>query len=249
MDQGFGAAWIKVRSEYLRSRRFCIKCAGLGLQVAATTVGHVRPHDGDEALLWDRTNWQALCEAHRTVGGEAEAASPLGSLVARRMIYARKGVAWASSRAWRHDVKRADIDALRAVKARLDRDVIAGAAKDVSALVGLLFGSLPGWMVSTTAVGHSRRPDSFAVRLAEAVAGDLGRPFAKVFSDRFVTGSSHPKGFANLPVLQLCREVMSPVLLVDDVATSGWHMEEALTKLRGLGVSSFGAVWICGTVR
>lgn len=115
--------------------------------------------------------------------------------------------------------------------------------------MALLFGSLPGWTVLSTAVGHSRRPDSFAVRLAEAVAKEISRPFVKIFADRFVSGGSHPKEFANLPALQLRAEVTSPILLVDDVATSGWHMEEALTKLRSLGAPAFGVAWISGTVK
>jgi adenine/guanine phosphoribosyltransferase-like PRPP-binding protein len=41
----------------------------------------------------------------------------------------------------------------------------------------------------------------------------------------------------------------SPVLIIDDLATSGWHMEEALGLIRGLGLAGFGIVWISGTVQ
>jgi len=39
-----------------------------------------------------------------------------------------------------------------------------------------------------------------------------------------------------------------PALVVDDVATSGCHMEEALQALRSRAVDAFGVVWISGEV-
>jgi hypothetical protein len=71
----------------------------------------------------------------------------------------------------------------------------------------------------------------------------------KVWRDRFVTGSSHPKEFRKLPPLTW-QDAPPPglVLLVDDVATSGWHLEEALTALRAAGHLALGLAWISGTV-
>ncbi len=134
-------------------------------------------------------------------------------------------------------------------KLDLDRGVLRTAAGDVSDTIGLMFGPMTGWTISTTAVGHSRHPDSFAVRLARLVARRRQRPFAKIFDDRFVTGVSHPKEFRDLPPLRLRWRRKSPILLVDDVATSGWHLEEALTLLRDRGIQAFGIVWISGTVK
>jgi hypothetical protein len=39
------------------------------------------------------------------------------------------------------------------------------------------------------------------------------------------------------------------VLVIDDLATSGWHIEEALGMIRALELPAFGAVWIAGTVK
>ena len=113
----------------------------------------------------------------------------------------------------------------------------------------MLFGPLRGWTVSTVAVDHSRRPDSFAVRLAQGVAAELDLRFAKIFADRFVAGVSHPKEFSKLPPLQRAVDPTEPVLLVDDVATSGWHLEEAITNLRGCGIACLAVTWISGTIR
>jgi 5-methylcytosine-specific restriction protein A len=39
-------------------------CAKQGLQVQATIVDHIKRHGGDQALFWDKTSWQSLCEPH-----------------------------------------------------------------------------------------------------------------------------------------------------------------------------------------
>ncbi|UFW75494.1 phosphoribosyltransferase [Bradyrhizobium sp. WU425] len=231
----------------MKARRFCLRCAERGSRTASSIVGRIRP---DESLHWDRLNWIALCNEHGD-GTEknSTAEEPFFPLTSRRALYSRKGITWAAARAWRSDSKKADIEWLKAAKASLDPRAIDGGADDVSRLAGDLFGALSGWTVSSTAVGHSRRPDSFAVRLAEGVAARLSLPFVKVFADRFVSGVSHPKEFRNLPPLQLQSGIGTPILLVDDVATSGWHMEEAANVLRPFGYPVFGSVWISGAVK
>ncbi|WP_439618321.1 hypothetical protein [Shinella sp.] len=176
-------------------------------------------------------------------------ASPLGSLVSRRSIYTRNGIAWLSVRAWSSRARKEDVAALRSAKRSVDQVVIDGAAAEIADFAGMLIGRPVDWMVSTVAVGHSRRPDSFAVRMAEAVAGRLDVPFSKLFADRFVDGVSHPKEFSKLPQLNMLVQPTQPVILVDDVATSGWHLEEALTRLRQSGVPAMAIAWISGTVK
>jgi len=49
--------WRKARKEYLQYHPACVEC-----RHAATVVDHIVPHRGNEDLLWDRSNWQALCK-------------------------------------------------------------------------------------------------------------------------------------------------------------------------------------------
>ncbi len=77
----------------------------------------------------------------------------------------------------------------------------------------------------------------------------LGFTFRKVFKDRYVSGVSHPKEFAKLDPIEIEAEPPEKlVLVIDDVATSGWHMEEALNTLRSIGVMAIGATWLAGNV-
>jgi hypothetical protein len=180
--------------------------------------------------------------------GFADAPAPLGALVYRPTLYRRNGVAWSSVRSWRADARGRDLTRLKLCKAALDGAVIEAAAAEIAALTGLLFGSLLGWSVTTVACGHSRRSDCFGKRLGQTAALALQLPFIEIFEDRFVSSSSHPKEFRKLPSLVWRTKPCSPVLIIDDLATSGWHMEEALGRVRDLQLPSFGIAWISGTV-
>ena len=48
--------WRKLRYAFLKAHPVCAVCGGL-----ATTVDHIIPHRGDEALFYDEGNLQALC--------------------------------------------------------------------------------------------------------------------------------------------------------------------------------------------
>ena len=61
-SRGYNNKWRKVRAAYLRKHPLCVKCMADGKFVAATVVDHVIPHRGDAALMWDESNWQALCK-------------------------------------------------------------------------------------------------------------------------------------------------------------------------------------------
>lgn len=54
--------WRKARSAFLDRHPLCADCLSLGLMVEAREVDHIKPHRGDARLMWDRSNWQALCK-------------------------------------------------------------------------------------------------------------------------------------------------------------------------------------------
>jgi hypothetical protein len=47
--------------------------------------------------------------------------------------------------------------------------VISAAAGEIAGLLRLLFGHFAGWIATSVACGHSRRPDCFGKRLGGAV--------------------------------------------------------------------------------
>ena len=166
---------------------------------------------------------------------QREEADLLGSVMFRPTVFRRNDIGWIAACAWRSAAKADDIAALKRAKRELDPGLIGNVADSVATLIRQLYGGRSAGAISTVPCGHSRRPDCFGKQLAQAVARSLGLPFLQVFADRPCSGVSHPKEFRKLPPLQQIADPVSSMILVDDLATSGWHVEESLTALRRLG--------------
>lgn len=54
--------WRKLRKQFLHEHPLCVECKGEGIISPSEVVDHVKPHEGDERLFWDESNWQALCK-------------------------------------------------------------------------------------------------------------------------------------------------------------------------------------------
>lgn len=61
-SRGYNSRWRKLSQQYLRKHPMCVHCLQQGRYVPATVVDHIIPHRGDSALMWDESNWQALCK-------------------------------------------------------------------------------------------------------------------------------------------------------------------------------------------
>lgn len=60
--RGYNSKWRRLSKQYLRKHPMCARCMQQGRYVPATVVDHIIPHRGDSALMWDESNWQALCK-------------------------------------------------------------------------------------------------------------------------------------------------------------------------------------------
>ncbi|MBS6156854.1 MAG: HNH endonuclease [Sutterella sp.] len=64
-QRGYGSKWQRLRAQFLKSHPLCEECKRQGRLTKATDVDHIIPHHGDPKLMWDQSNWQALChECH-----------------------------------------------------------------------------------------------------------------------------------------------------------------------------------------
>ena len=61
-QRGYTGRWRKARVGFLNKHPLCAECERNGLITEATVVDHIIPHKGDDALFWDRNNWQPLCK-------------------------------------------------------------------------------------------------------------------------------------------------------------------------------------------
>ncbi|MHA6692046.1 HNH endonuclease signature motif containing protein [Devosia sp. A449] len=56
--RGYDHAWRKARAEFLVLNPWC---SWPGCNAPASVVDHIMAHRGNQALFWNRANWQALC--------------------------------------------------------------------------------------------------------------------------------------------------------------------------------------------
>lgn len=60
--RGYGSKWQKVSRAYLRRNPLCVRCLADGRYTQATVTDHIIPHRNRPELLWNKTNFQALCK-------------------------------------------------------------------------------------------------------------------------------------------------------------------------------------------
>ncbi len=62
-SRGYNSKWRRVRAAYLRKHPLCVICLRNGRYVQATVVDHIIPHRNRPELMWDESNFQALCKS------------------------------------------------------------------------------------------------------------------------------------------------------------------------------------------
>jgi predicted amidophosphoribosyltransferase len=85
-----------------------------------------------------------------------------------------------------------------------------------------------------------------SLKIARALGQELFLPVIQAFIPQPAKGVSHPKENLNRPALVVARTIAEPTLLIDDVATSGAHIEEATKLLKPTSKAVMSIVWIGG---
>lgn len=94
--RGYGYDWQQARAEHLAANPLCVICQRKGRVRQATHVDHIKPHNGDPVIFWDRTNWQSLCaHCHNAIKQRMERAIYAGA----KRVNTRTRVQHASARA------------------------------------------------------------------------------------------------------------------------------------------------------
>jgi len=171
----------------------------------------------------------------------------LASLLPRPTLFQRNQVRWIAACAWRTQLKSQGLAALKTAKQELDPSLVAEGAAAIVQLIREIYGPKPVGAITCIPCGHSRRPDCFGKQLAQVAARNMELPFLQVFADRPCPGASHPRQSIGLPPLQRIADPPRSMILIDDLATSGRHIEESMLALRDLGVAVSSLVWISGS--
>jgi predicted amidophosphoribosyltransferase len=189
---------------------------------------------------------------------EARAASPASAmersgplarfldetLVRSQRLYRRNETNYVGIRRWRSAIKPHQISALRALKSDLPDEFVIGVARELADAVRAVYGSPEACVVVPVPCGHSGN-NCLSQRLGRALAEELGIKSVDAFEPiETAKGSSHPKKNSKRGSMRLKEPIDQPVILVDDVATSGSHIDEAATALRPHVSSVWPVAWI-----
>ncbi|MGL4240652.1 MAG: hypothetical protein ACRCTI_06015 [Beijerinckiaceae bacterium] len=179
-------------------------------------------------------------------GENATAEFLMETLVRRRALRGRKDVSYVTLRSWRNSIRAHQISALKALKRNAPEMVAGEIAAEIRDDIRSLFGAGGFSAVVPMPCGHSAPGRCLSEAIARSLAKELALPHARALALTPESGSSHPKANTKRQPMRLLTPVEGSVLLVDDVATSGRHIEEATQLLRGAGASVLAIAWIGG---
>jgi hypothetical protein len=221
--------------------------AGAEFNLSALRFDCDNPHKKYLLVLLDTRNGEQHllkdCASEFTPELDVAGGFLLETLIGKRRLITRQDVSYHALFRWRAPLKDYQLSALKQIKQHRPPAFIDRVAEQFAAASLALFGKSALRTVANVACGHGG-PNCFAHGLAAAVADKVGLPFVEVFAPLNVAGSSHPRKNARRPAMQLIQVPEGPVLLIDDVASSGSHIAEATKALRDAGCSTFPMAWI-----
>lgn len=168
------------------------------------------------------------------------------TLVARRRVNSRRDTSYITMRSWRRSIRAHQITALKAVKHHNPRALAIIASEEIALDIKTLIGAQAFRGVVPIPCGHSSADKCMSEMIAQELGARLGLPVIRALHVGKSSGSSLPKANLKRPKMKLLTPVVGPVILVDDVATSGEHMREARELLMASCGSVFAIAWIGG---
>lgn len=165
------------------------------------------------------------------------------TLIASVRYLQRGGMGYHALRRWRSAVKPWQMLAITQLKQARSAAFADMVAAEMADAADKLFGRGSAHVVAAVPCGHSGS-NCMAEMIARRVATALDLEFVEAFEQLAVTGSSHPRRNARRPAMRARTAVTAPVLLIDDIATSGSHIAEAKRHLREASPAVFPLVWL-----
>ncbi|MEM1038746.1 MAG: hypothetical protein AAGI12_04680 [Pseudomonadota bacterium] len=171
------------------------------------------------------------------------------SFVFETLIYQPKlrvnnDLGYVAIRRWNQKVKRRQLSAMRAVKKEPSRDFINEVSAEICRFADSFIG-VENFDCVVPVPGGTSKNMAFSHRLAAAVGLLAGLPNIQAFQRISSTAtSSHPINNAVRGRMRLKQVPSGNVLLIDDVVTSGSHLNEATQRLRAHCSGVVAVAWI-----
>jgi hypothetical protein len=168
----------------------------------------------------------------------------LKTLIPHRLLHSRKDTAFVAVRRWRKPIKDAQVSAMQSLKLCPSPAAVEAMAKEICDVVGELHGFSAFSAVVPVPGGSSGMEKCLSVLLAEKVASKMGVPCQNCLMGQGTPGASHPRKSKNLGLFKSRAPINGHVLIIDDVTTTGTHLEMATKTIRALGATASAIAWI-----
>jgi hypoxanthine-guanine phosphoribosyltransferase len=178
------------------------------------------------------------------IGTDAIVAFLARTLPKHPTLKVRDGIAYTVVRRWRSQLKETQVAAIQALKISNDSVTAELAATEIVETVSKLFAGMKFDTVVPIPGGSSGMINSLSFQIGERVATKIKVPFLNCLESKTDIGSSHPKKSLKLKPYTVLGKISGTVLLVDDIATTGTHLQKAHLALTNHGVAVFAIAWI-----
>ncbi len=229
------------RSYSVRASPF--RPAGFDQDLLDITVLETTGHVEHQSKLSGQIDGFAEAAPHIT---DAAGQFLLETLISKRAVRFREDMSYLTVRAWRGSIKQHQIKALRAIKKSLPGEFVSTVGRECASEIHRLVGNNTFQFIVPIPCGHSPENSCLSLAMAKAVGVELGIPVIQAFAYLDQKGTSHPKENMKRQKMKLVQEVSGSAILIDDVATSGVHLQEASALLKAQGTETFAVAWIGG---
>jgi hypothetical protein len=198
-----------------------------------------------EAGSHDHEGFQESFSAH----GRMRELEPAGkflfsTLVKRAAVRSRNGVGYLIVRGWRAAIKEHQLSALCALKIDPPSSLVLSVGEELTQAVRSVFGESHIENVVPVPCGNSECDECLSTRISANVATRLGARYVTSLKPQAGSGRSHPRKSARLSAYEVVRRPTGMTLVVDDVASSGRHLELAVRALRTRDMPVLAVAWI-----
>ena len=203
-----------------------------------------------ESIAFSESDDETAFDPTSGPGAAADSFKPLetflrSTLIRRPNFRSRGDVQYVALNAWRAQVKDVQIEALVAIKTNPSMAFLESIAQDFAAAVRRLGGGGNFDVVVPVPSSHGAAQDGFSERLGCAVAAKIGARYLPALAIPRSKGRSHPKKNAMRMPMRCDVDLRGRnVLVVDDVVTSGSHLEEASKLIRAGAKMTFAMAWV-----
>ncbi|HRD74436.1 MAG TPA: hypothetical protein PK264_00635 [Hyphomicrobiaceae bacterium] len=168
----------------------------------------------------------------------------LETLKTTRSLKSRRKTSYLTLRTWQTSIKKFQISAIKSLKKQPSPEFVSAIASEFINASQMLVGTKGIDTVVPMPCGHSRSDECLSVRIARRIAEAYPLTFHMAFKSVHRSGSSHPRRNVDLPAFKLVSPPSGNVLLVDDIATTGTHIEKAKEILLKQARNVLAIAWI-----